>query len=102
KPSEPQTPNLTAFEHLIGESPAMQALKRKILKQARRRPNILLLGPSGVGKEAVARAIHRASRRATGPFHPVTLVSHNSDDLQGASFGIAEGVFGRGAPRQGA
>ena len=56
---------------LIGNSSAMSALRQSIEKVAPTNSRVMIVGPSGCGKELVARAIHAASARAKGPF--VTL-----------------------------
>jgi two-component system nitrogen regulation response regulator GlnG/two-component system response regulator HydG len=53
---------------LVGESPALWALRDRLAFVAPRPGHVLVLGPSGVGKELVARAVHRLSTRAAGPF----------------------------------
>jgi transcriptional regulator with AAA-type ATPase domain len=53
---------------LVGESPALWALRDRLAFVAPRPGHVLVLGPSGVGKELVARAVHRLSTRAGGPF----------------------------------
>ncbi|MEZ4449953.1 MAG: sigma 54-interacting transcriptional regulator [Nannocystaceae bacterium] len=58
---------------LCGESPAVWALRARIAQVAARDEHALILGPSGAGKELVARAIHRRSRRAAAP-----LISRNA------------------------
>src|SRR5262249_39430583 len=58
---------------LVGESPAMWALRGAIAAAARRDLHALVLGPSGTGKELVARAIHARSARSGRP-----LVARNA------------------------
>src|SRR5690606_28697684 len=57
------------FGELIGESPVMHKLYSMIENVAASQVNVLLLGESGVGKEVVAKAIHKASN-TSGPFVP--------------------------------
>ena len=52
---------------LVGEGPAMWALRRRVLFIAQQQGHVLITGPSGAGKELVARALHDASPRRTGP-----------------------------------
>lgn len=57
-----------ALARLIGESPAMIALKRRLVRYARSDKPVLLLGETGVGKDVVARLIHESSPVHAGPF----------------------------------
>ena len=61
---------------IIGESEAMMRLRDEIARAARSGLHVLVRGESGAGKEAVARALHRLSSRAKGPF-----ISHNGAGL---------------------
>ncbi len=53
---------------LVGETPRIWQLRDELSFYARRAGHVLILGPSGSGKELCARAIHRMSPRASGPF----------------------------------
>ena len=53
---------------LLGDSPAVRALREQIVAQAAVTTPLLLTGPIGAGQETVARAVHERSDRATGPF----------------------------------
>ncbi len=53
---------------LIGESPAMKALRQEIARVAPTNARVMFLGPPGVGKEVAARQLHALSGRAGGPF----------------------------------
>ena len=59
------------YEGLIGISPKMQETYEIIERIGRRSPSVLIQGERGSGKELVARAIHKKSDRADGPFVPV-------------------------------
>ncbi len=78
---------------LTSSDPAM----RKVLELARRTAassaNIMLLGESGTGKGVVARAIHRWSERAEGPFAVVSCPSLSEDLLRSELFGHERGSF---------
>jgi two-component system nitrogen regulation response regulator GlnG/two-component system response regulator HydG len=76
-PSPPLHPFGAPDAHgLVGESPALWALRGAILGAARRPLHALVLGPSGSGKELIARAIHAASDRSARP-----LVARNAATL---------------------
>ena len=59
------SPDLAEIPDMIGNSPAMQTLKRQILRVARTDANVLICGETGTGKELVAHAVHTASPRRT-------------------------------------
>ena len=84
-----------AEEHmgLIGISPAMAALRALIRRVAPTRLPVLVLGPSGTGKELVARAIHAASPRAARPLVPIHCGAVPADLLESELFGHLKGSF---------
>src|ERR1700753_4168640 len=53
---------------MAGRSPAMNQLRQTIERAAKANSRILIVGPSGAGKELAARTLHNASSRADGPF----------------------------------
>jgi len=63
------------FENIVGESPQMKEVFRTIEKVARSNATVIILGETGVGKEVLVRAIHRASPRASGPFVPINMLA---------------------------
>jgi len=87
-----------ALDELIGGSEAMQQVFALVRKIAACDVTVLITGETGTGKELVARAIHRLSRRAQGPFVafscanlPETLVE---DELFGHDRGAFTGAVG--------
>jgi two-component system nitrogen regulation response regulator GlnG len=74
---------------LIGRSPAMQDVYRIMARVAGADLTVLIEGESGVGKERVARAIHDHSRRAAGPFVPVSVAGAASVQIERELFGAA-------------
>jgi transcriptional regulator with PAS, ATPase and Fis domain len=84
---------------LLGSSRTMDALRERIDRVARTEAAVLIEGESGVGKELVAQQIHRASRRARGPFVAVNCAALVETLLETELFGIedrtATGVRGR-------
>src|SRR5258708_16646469 len=59
------------FEEIVGASPALTAALSRVSKVAGSDSTVLISGETGTGKELVARAIHRSSRRSSPPFIPV-------------------------------
>ena len=78
---------------LIGASPAMQALSRRIARVATARVPVLISGETGSGKELVARAVHRASDRRDGPFLAENCGALPEGTLTSELFGHERGAF---------
>ena len=78
---------------LVGEGGAARALKAFIAKVGPTDSTVLLLGESGAGKEVVASAIHRASRRVKGPFVAVNCAALTETLLESELFGHEKGAF---------
>jgi len=72
---------------LIGESQAVHQLRQTIERVAPSNSRIMLIGPSGAGKELVARSIHGQSLRAQGPFVSVNAASITPDRMEIELFG---------------
>jgi two-component system nitrogen regulation response regulator NtrX len=77
----------TDWPEIIGESVAVKALRQQLRLMAATNGRVLIYGESGVGKELVARAIHRASQRATGPFVEVNCAAIPEDQIESELFG---------------
>jgi two-component system nitrogen regulation response regulator NtrX len=80
-------------EVLLGESAAMQRLKAEIARAGASDARVLVSGESGVGKELVARALHRASPRAAGPFVEVNGAAIPEELIESELFGHVKGSF---------
>ncbi len=88
------------FAALVGACGAMHRLVAKGRRVAGSTANVLISGPSGTGKEVLARAIHRAGPRADKPFVAVNCGAIAPDLAQSELFGYTEGAF-TGASRGG-
>jgi two-component system nitrogen regulation response regulator NtrX len=78
---------------LVGESDKLKALKRQIALAGPTNGWVLIHGESGTGKELVARALHRASKRAIGPFIEVNCAAIPQDLIESELFGHEKGSF---------
>ena len=78
---------------------SMEEPYRRLARFAPQEVTVVVLGESGSGKEAVARAIHRLSRRSRGPFAAVNVAAIPNGVLESELFGHARGAF-TGADRE--
>ncbi len=78
---------------IIGESRPMVELMRQITKVGATRARVLIEGESGTGKELVARAIHDASERRSGPFIRVNCAAIPRELIESELFGHERGAF---------
>ncbi|MCX4241524.1 sigma-54 interaction domain-containing protein [Paraliomyxa miuraensis] len=87
---------------IVGDSPAMHELSRRLLRVARSDVPVLVQGETGTGKELVARAIHESSERASGPFVAESCGAFAEGVLASELFGHERGAFtGAQARRRG-
>jgi len=82
-----------SFGELLGRSEPMLRLYRTIEKVAVTDATVLVVGESGTGKELVARTLHRASRRAEGPFVAVNCAAIPETLIESELFGHEKGSF---------
>jgi len=80
-------------DRVIGQSPEWRQVLRKALQVARTDTTVFLQGESGTGKEVVARYIHRASPRKTGPFVAINCAALPEHLLESELFGYERGAF---------
>ena len=78
---------------LVGNSPAMQRLRKQVAKLARSQAPIYIYGESGAGKEIVARSIHEQGPRSVGPFVPVNCGAIPGELMESEFFGHRKGSF---------
>ncbi len=85
---------------LTGHSPPMQALRSTIARAAQTDLSVLILGETGTGKERVAQALHRLSRRSEGPFIAENCAALPEGTLASELFGHEAGAFTGAAVRR--
>jgi len=81
------------FEEIIGTSPALQAVLKRVSKVAPSDCTVLVTGETGTGKELIARAIHKRSPRASRPFLSVNCAAIPRDLIASELFGHEKGAF---------
>lgn len=77
-------------EELVGSSPAMHQLRQMIEKIAPTNSRVMIFGPSGAGKEMVARTLHKNSIRAAGPFVVLSSATITPERMEQELFGTEQ------------
>jgi len=78
---------------LVGESSYMRELKEDIHKIAQRDTSVLIIGPSGTGKDLIAKAIHDSSKRSKETYQPINCSAFPEGRLEAELFGHKRGAF---------
>ena len=87
---------------MLGQAPAMQDVFRAIGRLSQSNVTVMITGESGSGKELVARALHKHSPRASGPFVAINTAAIPKELLESELFGHERGAFtGAQAQRRG-
>src|SRR5213595_1144135 len=82
-----------AAPEMLGQAPAMQDVFRAIGRLSQSNVTVMITGESGSGKELVARALHKHSPRASGPFVAINTAAIPKDLLESELFGHERGAF---------
>ncbi|MGB4269255.1 MAG: sigma-54 dependent transcriptional regulator [Spirochaetota bacterium] len=85
--------NITLEDEMIGNSPPMQEVKRIIDTAASTNARVFITGENGTGKELVARAIYRKSKRSDKPFIKVNCAAIPDELIESELFGHEKGSF---------
>jgi len=81
------------FDHIVGNSPALEAVLKKVERVAPTSATVLIEGETGTGKELLAKAIHNISPRYDRPFVKVNCAAIPLDLLESELFGHEKGAF---------
>ncbi|MGB8854508.1 MAG: sigma-54 dependent transcriptional regulator [Pirellulales bacterium] len=84
---------VAAIQRIVGVSAWAEQVRRSIELVAVHQSNVLIIGPSGTGKELIARAIHACSRRSARPFIPVDCAVTTGTLFASHMFGHMKGSF---------
>ncbi|NML46527.1 nitrogen regulation protein NR(I) [Ramlibacter sp. G-1-2-2] len=84
---------MIAAPEMLGQAPAMQDVFRAIGRLSQSNVTVMITGESGSGKELVARALHKHSPRANGPFVAINTAAIPKDLLESELFGHERGAF---------
>jgi transcriptional regulator with PAS, ATPase and Fis domain len=91
--TEDQSPSVQRFREMIGRDEKMLIVFEWIRTAAKSDISVLILGPTGSGKEVVARMIHELSRRSAGKFQAVNCAALPDTLFESEIFGYEKGAF---------
>ncbi|MBA2675747.1 sigma-54 dependent transcriptional regulator [Ramlibacter sp.] len=92
-PAQAAAADCAALRSLVGNSPALAALREKLPRIAASACNVLITGETGTGKECVARAVHELSPRRRGPYISINCAALPDSLLDSELFGFERGAF---------
>lgn len=92
-PQPPPPPPPATGRALLGDAPAMRAVKQRLVRAALGDATVLLTGETGTGKSLVAREIHALSPRGAAPFVTVQCAALPETLLESELFGYEKGAF---------
>jgi two-component system response regulator HydG len=81
------------IEGIVGQDPRMQRVLELVRQIASTAASVLILGPSGTGKELIARAVHNLSPRAKKPFVAINCGGMSEGTIESELFGHVKGAF---------
>lgn len=81
------------YGELVGNSKAIQQIKKEIARSASKAQQFLITGENGTGKEMVAHLVHQHSARSDGPFVAVNCAALPSELIESELFGHTKGAF---------
>ncbi|WP_050616190.1 sigma-54-dependent Fis family transcriptional regulator [Bacillus testis] len=88
------------FKHIVSVNPKVDLAKKEAMRVAQANLPVVILGPSGTGKELFAHSIHNASPRRAAPFIKVNCAAIPEELMESEFFGYEEGAF-TGAKKKG-